>query len=169
VGNGDERAVRKLLGDNRLGQKSDPGVDFHGTFQGFHIVEFHLGLNFQAAGGEDLVEALAGGHLRGQGDDFKLGKIAQGDGAFFGEGVTRGGDDVQGVLFKGFHLQPLAGRGEGDEADICVAIGDRLIHLVGTAVVDLHFHLGKGPEELLDIRWEFVDAHAGYGRQPDRS
>ena len=82
--------------------------------------------------------------------------------------MARRGDNVEGVFFEGFHLQPLAGGGEGDKADVCIAIGDRFVHLVGTAVVHLHLHLGEGPEELLDVGREFVDPHAGHGRQPDR-
>ena len=74
-----------------------------------------------------------------------LREIGKMNGSFFEQRVARCADHVQGVFFEGFDLEAFSGGGEGDEANIGFACRDRLIHLVGTAVIHLNFDLRESP------------------------
>ena len=151
-----ESALGKFGANGGSGQESDAGVNFDRLLEGFHIIELHHGMKLQPSGCQDFIEPLASGHLRGQRDDLTLGKVGKMDGAFFEKGMAGGADDVKSILFKSFHFEALAGGGERDKAYVRLAGNDRLIHLIGAAIIHLNFDLGKGFEEIFDVGREFV-------------
>ena len=120
-------------------------------FQCFDIIELHHGLEFETPCGKDAVESLASRHFRGERYDLALGKIRKVDRTFFEKGMARGTNDVEGILLKRFYLEAFSGGWECDKADVGIPCGNRFVHFVGAAVIDLNFDLGKRFEKIFDV------------------
>ena len=107
-----------LIGYRIPGKDGDAGIDFQGSLDGFHIVEFHDDGNFNARSAQDFIGGLSGGNVFLEGNKILPTQVLHGEVFFLGEEVLRVHRHDEFVLGKVDGGQFLVVHGECDQSDV---------------------------------------------------
>ena len=68
-----------FVGDGISRKDGNPGIDFQGSFNGFHVIEFHNGGNFDSCITQNFVGSLPSGNIFLECDKILSAQILDGD------------------------------------------------------------------------------------------
>src|SRR5262249_11322490 len=151
------------------GQDRNADTDLDRTFDRLDVVKLHHVVDLDLTLFEDAVNRLACGNVALEGDEVFTGQAFDAHAAAARELVFGITNDDQLVVAKPNDLEVGAPERQRDNAKINRIVETGFIDFVGAAVFDLDFDLRVGPDELFDVRRQFVQADAVNGGDLDRA
>ena len=164
-----EAAVAAGLADRRLRQDADPGPDFHRLLDRLDIIELHHDSDVHRPLPQVAVDLLADAQVAIEGHKILALKVLGRHGRFLRQAVLRAADQRHAFAAQGDNVD-VGRRGRvGDDAQVDLGVVDRVVHLVGTQILQPHLGLGVAPHEILHAPPHVVQSHGIDRRHADQT